>query len=452
MLLKDFILNFHENLQGLRDFISLIDPFLDDYNEKLYEKHGGAFIPFEIAKKKYLAENEEEKKKLDEELKKVFDGEVEIIVIEKTENLENETNNKIETEEKKGSGFRYRLKGDTTAIDSAFEDLAKTKYHKELLYKNSLISLLSTVEWFFSQILHFQYDKYPEAAGIKNKTLTLEDLKGFSSIKDAEDYLIENKIEEILRASIKDWFKVLKDDLKLGMGYKDKYENELIEIYQRRNILVHNGGVVNSIYLSKVSDQHKKILKVGDVVEIDKEYLDNAISKLELIFSLIAFELWKKIEPEDTDEIRAHILTDLGYRYLKNGNWEIAECANYFAMGDKSISGVHRTVSQLNVWLCKKEKGNYEEIKKEIESADFSDKSLLFQVAIAALKGDSEFFFQNLPQILKTEEITPEALFDFPIMREMRETEEFLKMKNENEIISNYLKTLEPKEGEEKEE
>src|SRR5690606_32768666 len=118
---------------------------------------------------------------------------------------------------------------------------------------NCLISLVSTVEWFFSQILHYYYDKFPDSSGIKNKTLTLDDLKNFGSINDAEKFLIENKIEEILRGSIKDWFKILKDDLKLGLGYKDQYEDELVEIYQRRNLLVHNGGVVNAIYLSKVA-------------------------------------------------------------------------------------------------------------------------------------------------------------------------------------------------------
>lgn len=437
-MLKNFILNFHENLEGLRDFVTLIDPFLDDYNKKLTEKHGAAFKPLEIAKKKYFAEDEIEKKQYDDELKKIFDGEIEIIPIEKKLNS-NLNDIEDDSDEKTESPIRYRLKGDTKAIDIAFDEFAKTKYHKELLYKNSLISLLSTVEWFFSQILHFHYDKFPEAAGIKNKTLTLEDLKSFNSVKDAQDFLIENRIEDILRASIKDWFKVLKDELKLGLGYKDIYENELIEIYQRRNLLVHNGGVINSIYLAKVPENQKGALKIGDVIEIEKKYLENAISKLELIFTLIACELWKKLGIEDLNDEKVEILSDFAYKYLKQGEWEISYCANFFIMGDKSTPIASRTVAQLNVWLCKKELEGYNSIKKEIEQADYSDKSLLFQVALSALKDDKEFFFNNINQLLKTEELSPANLFEFPIFREMRNSVEFDKLREENLIIKTFI-------------
>src|SRR5690606_3327362 len=132
------------------------------------------------------------------------------------------------------------------------------------LYKNSLISLLSSVEWFFSQILHFHYDKFPDSAGIKKKTLTLEDLKNFNNLRDAELYLIDDKIETILRGSFKDWIEVLRQELKLNLGYLDSIEDELIEVYQRRNVLVHNGGVVNSIYISKVSSKYRDGIVLGD--------------------------------------------------------------------------------------------------------------------------------------------------------------------------------------------
>lgn len=441
-MLKDYILNFQENLQGQRDFIALIAPFLEDYRKKLSEKHDNAFRPFELATKKHLAETEEEKIKYTEELKQVFDGDIEVVLADDNEEgTETEQKDNPETKPKRKK-ISYKIKGDTSAIDEAFKEFAKTRFHKEQLYKNSLIGLLSTVEWFFSQILHFYYDKYPDAAGIKSKTLTLDDLKTFGSIKDAEEYLIESKIEEILRGSIKDWFKILKDDIKLGVGYKDKYEEELIEIYQRRNLLVHNGGIVNSIYLSKISDTYKEGLKIGDKIEVSKKYLENAIGKLELVFILIACELWKKLK--DDDDERAYILMNLGYKFLQDKNWDVSECANYFLCGDKKMPIASRTAAQLNVWLCKKESGKYDEIKKEVEGIDFSDKSLIFQVALAALKGDKDFFFEHLPQVLRTEELSPNDLFEFPILREMRETEEFEKFKQENEIIVKHLESLQP--------
>ena len=94
-----------------------------------------------------------------------------------------------------------------------------------------------------------------------------------------------------------------------------------------------------------------------------------------------------------------------------------------------------RTAAQLNVWLCKKEEGNYHEVQDEVEGSDYSDKSLIFQVALAALKGKKDFFFENLPQLIRTEEIKPEELFEFPIFREMRELKEFDDFKEQNKAL-----------------
>src|SRR5690606_10796511 len=160
---KDYILNFHENLQGLRDFVSLISPFLDEHGNKVSEKHNQAFEPLKIARKRYFAETQEEKEKYTAELQEIFEGEIEVYEKEKKEKkdvsktdfetndneVEGESENQVKPE------IRFRLKGNTDALDEAFKEFAETQFHKELLYKNCLISLVSTVEWFFSQILHY---------------------------------------------------------------------------------------------------------------------------------------------------------------------------------------------------------------------------------------------------------------------------------------------------------
>lgn len=434
-MLKNYILNFQENLQGLRDFTSLISPFLDEHGEKVNEKHIPAFEPLNIARKRHFAKTDEEREKYSEELRLVFDGEIETYEKETEEEISDKSQESDELKKKTKNGIRFKINGDTDAIDEAFKELAKTQFHKELLYKNSLISLLSTVEWFFSQILHFYYDKYPDAAGIKNKTLTLDDLKNFVTVKDAENYLIENKIEDVLRGSLKDWFKILKDEIKLGLGYKDNFEDDLVEVYQRRNLLVHNGGIINSIYISKVSGPYKD-LTIGDKIKIDKEYLESAIDKFELVFTLAICELWKKIN--ENDEARAEILMQLGYRFLKEQKWNISESTNYFLCGDKKMPVANRTAAQLNVWLCKKESKGYEDVRKEIEQNDYSDKSLIFQIALASLKDDKDFFFNNIEQALRTEELLPEHLLEFPIFKNMRELDEFEKFVLENEKMKEY--------------
>ncbi len=421
-MFKSYIESFNENIVGLRDFVELINPFLTEHENSLAEQHKGALAPLELARKHFLEKDEEKKSEYAEKLKQVFDGEIEVSLV--SDELQSKGGKK---------SLSIKVKGDTTKMNSAFEVLAKTIKQKELLYQNSLISLVSTTEWFFSQLLHYYYDKFPESAGVKKKTLTLEELKSFNSVKDAESYLIDDKIESILRSSFKDWVVLLKTELSLKLSFLKDFESELYEFYLRRNLLVHNGGKINSIYLSKVDDKYKEKFSIGDKVTVDELYLERAISLLHSVFTLIACELWKKLEP--AEEARHEILMNLGYAYLKKGCWDVSEIASIFHCNDVKMPIASRTTAQLNFWLAKKRSGKLNDVKKDVAEADFSDKSRLFQVALYALREEEDKFFAMLPQVIKTEELSISDLFEFPIFEEMIKCEKFEAFAKEFDIV-----------------
>lgn len=426
------IVEFNENVLSLRDFVDLIEPILI----KRFEEHDQKVKPLFVK-----AMLQDLLKRKPEELKDVDEVELKEMQTKIDEKIHSIYNDDLEVEfeslEAQGEEGTYRkLKIKTTKhadIDSHFENVRKSSDHIELLYKNSLISLLSSVEWFFAQILHYYYDKFPDSAGINDKNLKLSDLKSFQSIKDAEKYLIEVKIEDILRGNFESWIELLKRDLKLGLGYIDNMKDELIEIYQRRNLLVHNGGVINSIYTTKVKEELRKDSKIGSRIEVDKEYLDNSIWKLQLSFILIGAELWKKLDAEDKN--RGGILTDIVYENVLKGRWEIAEGISYFIINDAKMGTTDKLVAQLNNWLCKKRMTKFDSVKKDIEKADFSDKKEIFQLALAALKEDKETFFQLLPTVLDSKQINIKRLEEFPILEEMRATEEYKKFKDESKYF-----------------
>ena len=417
-MFRNIITEFEDNITGLREFVELIDPVLAEHQRKIESDNVKNLEPLSLAIQRHLTEDETEKEKLDEKFKEVYDGEI-----------------KVEIDDDKKISFS--ISGDSSSLNEAFEKMGKTHTQIQLLYKNSLISLLSSVEWFFSQILHLHFDKFPDAAGINKKSLTLEDLKTFDSVRDAERYLIDQKIESILRGSFKDWVNILKNDLSLKLDYLEEYYDDLIEIYQRRNLLVHNGGKVNSIYLSKVNESYKKEYKIDDRLYVEKEYLENAIDQFHLIFILIASELWKKLEPES--ENRAKYIMILGYDYLVKNNWKVSKTANIFLMNDKKMPVANRTSAQLNVWLCEKNQNGKEKALDLYKNVDYSDKSLLFQVALGALKDEQEFCLNNFSNLLKSEDLTPEDLMEFPIFEEVRQNEKFKEFIGENEIMTEYL-------------
>jgi len=430
---------FNSNITGLRDFVDLIQPMLDEYHKGEQEKYNNAFIPLAIAKQIHLEEDPEIKSKLKAQLDEIFDGEIEISTqpIEEDDNLENGVEREQLDNDDIEKKYAFKIKGDTSNLDDAFKFQVKSTEQKNLLYVNSFINLLSSAEWFYSQLLHFFYDQNPNSAGVKKKTLTLEELKSFGNIEDAEKYLIDSKIEGLLRSSFSDWMETLKIELKLSLGYLNDFNDELVEIYQRRNLLVHNGGVINSIYLSKVDNNLLQSNEIGTKLSVDEEYLDNAINKIHVLFSLIACELWKKQQPDD--EERSNFLMDLNFGYLKRSEWSIAKLPNIFLKNDAKQPTIPRTYAQLNCWLCDKRLKNEKELKKELDKVDYSDKTIVIQLALASLKDEEELFFKLLPKAIDSDELSALSFFDFPIFEEMRKGQTYEKFKSENLKIKTYL-------------
>ncbi len=422
-MFKNQITEFNDNILSLRDFVDLIEPILIEK----HEKHDSKVKPIVLSAMVHQLLQETTETENPEEYKKLIELKSEVEEI-----IENQFSEKIGIEfdeiESNPKGITLKKLQITSKqeidIDEHFRNANKSSKHIDLLYRNSLISLLSSVEWFFAQILHFYFDKYPDSAGLGEKTLKLSEIKSFESFKDAEIFLIENKIEDILRGNFESWMNILKNTpLKLGLGYLNGRKNEIIEIYQRRNLIIHNGSTINSIYLNKVDSSLIQNLKEGEELKLEKAYLDNSICKLQLVFILIAAELWKKLDPDDND--RGDILNDIIYENVKDSRWEIAEGLSYFLIHDSKMNVTDKLVAQLNYWLSKKNQDQYDSVKSEIESADYSDKKEIFQLALAALKEDKEEFFKLLPITLDNKQLNIDRLEEFPVFKEMRGLEEY---------------------------
>lgn len=436
-MLDKHIIDFNESLIGLRDFVELIDPFLNDKVEE-HDQHVRPLVASALLKE-LLSEHSEweegEKEKFIEMQEKI-QSQIDSKYSEETEVLFE----KEESDDKKIKSFSIKIKSNDDTIADHISNVKKANKHISLLYTNSLISLLSNVEWFFSQILHYYYDQHPESAGVQKRTLTLKDLKTFGSVEDAEKYLIDVKIDEVLRGNFESWTSLLKEELGLGLGYLKEVMDELIEIYQRRNLFVHNGGVVNSIYISKVKENLRKDVQVGDKLIVEKEYLENSICKLQKAFILIGSELWKKLSPED--ENRGEILGDIVYENLLHSRWDICEGLCYFSLNDSKINPVDKTIAQINYWLCKKELGQYSQISKEIEKIDYSDKKEIFQLGLLAIRGETEKIIELLPSVLETKQTNIERIEEFPILREFRNTPEYKEFKENSKFFKEENKEV----------
>lgn len=442
-MLKDLIESFDQEINSLREFVELINPVVKGNTVNVLKSHGDAIMPLyhtvtkqsisdrqdELKEQLKVAKDPEEKSKLETKLK---NGNNLLEKIEEELKSSESINVEVVELEEDGKGMRLNISGDLSQFELGMKEMAKAAEKVELLYRASFITLIGVCEFFISRLLHFYYDQYPDAAGIKEKSLSFSELKTFQTIKDAESYLLEKKVEQVIRGDFSSWISTLKKELKLNLGYLDELFEDLVECFQRRNIIVHAGGIVNSIYYSKVSDKFKEKINIGDNISPTEEYLEEKLWQVQIVFLLVAFELWKKLEK--SNENRAELLINIAYDNLKPGKWTVAKGLSFFLMNDRNAPSVAITVATLNHWLTHKRLGQFDKVKGEVGKADFSDKSSVFRMALASLKEDKESFFKFLPQALKYEDLSLNGLFEYPIFEEMRETEEFKNYLVENNI------------------
>ena len=396
-MLESAIKTFADNLSALRDFVRLVGSLLDDRQRELPEQHRRELIPLAL-----LISRTDVGPKLSEakvrELETAFGGKIEI---------------KEKTDAEGHKTWSAAIHEQNWDAESVFGFVRIATGHRTLLYRSALISLVSAAEWFLSQVIRTHFEKFPDASGTGGKTLTLEDLKSLGSVEDAQRYLIDLRIDEIMWGSFEDWVRFLTSTVRLSAAYLVPDRDALIEVFQRRNVMVHNNGRVHSSYMHKVPPELRKGVSLGGELSVSPDYLSRAIDLVEKNFILLGAELWKQLEP--AQEKRAEALIGIAFDRLKSELWVVSEGLSFFTLNDKKMSECSLLVAQLNYWQSVRWQGRFPEVQKEVQASDFSAKDDLFQLARYALLDDYDTFFKLIP--LRT----------WPIFREARKDPRFRK-------------------------
>lgn len=349
--------------------------------------------------------------------------------VEKIEGVEVDIN-------KESNSININLKSDDIDIKPEdFKNLMNGLKYKvsnyDILYRSALMSLVVSLESMIADLFRQSFNKWPERV-TKNKSLTFEEISSIGSFEEARIYIIEKEIESIMYKSFTDWCSLLKKDLSLKMDYLDSYLDELIEVIIRRNIFVHNRGIVNQIYLNKVSEKYKQGIEIGDKLTVDRRYINNAIKTVEKCGVLIISEIWLKQNRADKS-VRQNI-DQIAFKFMKENKWDISKNIYKMLLNEKKANNKEKLVYKINYWQSLKWLGEYEIIKNEVEKEDFSACTPDYQLCLHAIKNEYDEFFDLLNRIYG-QYVGLEELKEWPVFREIRELEDYKNFIEEKELI-----------------
>ncbi|GEM_PF-6715111 len=118
----------------------------------------------------------------------------------------------------------------------------------------------------------------PQSLATQQRMVSLEQVMKANDIGSLQGQLITEEVDRFGFSSVLEQFKSFRS--RLGVDVDDlKVIAPLEQIRARRNIFVHNGGVVNESYL-KIAEGSP--IAIGEVLSLEKEELNSDISALNL--------------------------------------------------------------------------------------------------------------------------------------------------------------------------
>lgn len=350
---------------------------------------------------------------------KLTDHQIEILNNIKRDNID------FRIENNELVGFDFQNENDLLEFIESVDGYELTRKQMQLLYENSLITTIIYLESLETKLIQEFLVKYPEKIGIKKKSLTFEQITKLGSLEDARKFLIEKEVHDIMHDSFKDRQEFYEQKLNLNIEKiinDKKLMNGLVEAHYRRNLLVHNEGRVNSLYVTNVDNSLLGNTVINSKLSVSKKYLNNSIDIAERYGVLITIALWRKIDKNNNLE-RVNFLHELSMSHLHKENWKLAEVYNQAILSEDGLSETDQLVAQLNYWQSIKWAGNFDSIQSSVLNEDYSAKSKQYHLGLLALQDKVEDFFKMLPKYCPSEIMSIDDLENWPIFREIRKNE-----------------------------
>lgn len=291
-----------------------------------------------------------------------------------------------------------------------------------------LMGLVSSYEHQMSLLARIIIEINPKIIVSKDKTVSILDILEADSIDSIKQKYIDKEVENIFREGVDkqiEWFenKVNISDIKSNHKNIDKF----MELFERRNLFAHNNGIVNDIYLSKVSKKYTSDNKIskGDYLRADPRYFYESLDLI-IEFGVKLIQVcWRKLVPAES-EIADSLLLNLCFELIMSGEYRLAKYLLEFARGLRGDRSEMMTrmfiVNHANSCkLLKEEK----EALTILDSVDWSASSNNFQCCVAAVRGDVGETVKYMRKLGKNGEISTLEYQSWPVFYHVRDVDSF---------------------------
>jgi hypothetical protein len=197
----------------------------------------------------------------------------------------------------------------------------------------------------------------------------------------------------------------------------------LNELFQRRHIVVHSGGIVNRFYLERVDLPEQDAPVLGVELPISSSYLQSALDELAVLGYGLAALAWTKWGSEKSDEASAFLNSRI-YDLLQGGRYQLArKLADVGSALDQSDN--KRWMIAVNGWIATKKLGEFDSCTEAVANWDVSALANDFKLAKTCLLEQTKQAFELLAVTIHESDDKPAEVWEWPLLDDLRSDPRF---------------------------
>ncbi len=287
-----------------------------------------------------------------------------------------------------------------------------------LLLSSLLVTLVGDFEMLVGSLARSLYGQFPGALSASQRSFTWDDISSHESLENLREHVIDRAVDDLLRESCVGWMKHFSSKHKIRIP-ETANSTDFVEVFQRRHLIVHNGGEVSSLYLANLPELDP-VPAVGERLTVNETYLRGAADILCVAaLALVGNVARGVLRGADSDRFE-EALANQPYRLLQDGRFWAAHRMTLEHGPESFVSEYRKVVTKVNRWLSLKRLGRIEECRDDIEAWDTAPLANVFKLAKLALLDDLEAGHAFVKKYRGTTDLPLSFWITWPLLSELR--------------------------------
>tara|TARA_R100000789_G_C3012553_1_gene151688 strand:- start:290 stop:1699 length:1410 start_codon:yes stop_codon:yes gene_type:complete len=317
---------------------------------------------------------------------------------------------------------------DIVWINRSISRLRDLEYGSDQLPGTLLLGLTSIFDAFLFDYIEIMFGLYPGKLNFSDKKMSYKEIMMSDDIVELKKSIVFDEINNVMRKSKYEQLEYISNAF-LG-GSLDRYDRkeDLVEVYERRNLVAHSNGMYNDIYVKNIKKYkiNNNEAVVGDVATINYKYLSKS-SDLLLEFGIsLLFFTWVK-NNKGSDDQPFLMLNEICLELLRNDESKVASrllkqvVENIKTFPNEKI----KKMIIINLANSYKKMGNIDQCNDVLNGVDWSSSSLDFLLCKACLEDEIDKIIECMEKFVRTEVVSKEIFIDWPIFDHCRHEDKF---------------------------